>query len=444
METVLSYRPSHRHVGMISSITPRALVSGLDWSVSGSPLPMIDISATTKSFKKVKDDFTDANSVAASTDSFAGNSLVDAPRLIMSENTIITHSLDERQTPLLKSLTKFYNKVTLIPHHQIKEVTSEVKSLMEYIMPRAKKLGNASGLKVKAILYTGKLFDGTQVMDSHDVDVLILFDRFKTKLESLEEGYKMIPLRRYRFREGARPDQWRYGRSKQGLYLSPYQTNLTMYELIKRSVLMREDVSVNELCIEDGQAPITLVLNNTIRIHITPACEGDRPCYLTTRPYDYDSNPSSDMLWRCDYTAKERKIIQVIQHADRGVRHQAYLLLVTLVRCEPTLQALTTTQITNVMLHWCDDLVDKSPRWQRSHLEECFMELLAKLRDFLAHRYLPHFFCRDQNMLAYMPTHAIERVRTRVAYLCQDRNEITRIVKKRTKEWLNKTNIVEE
>ena len=52
----------------------------------------------------------------------------------------------------------------------------------------------------------------------------------------------MIPLRRYRQREGQKPDQWRYGRSQQGNYLSPIETSQNMYELVKRALLMKPEV----------------------------------------------------------------------------------------------------------------------------------------------------------------------------------------------------------
>ena len=99
------------------------------------------------------------------------------------------------------------------------------------------------------------------------------------------------------------------------------------------------------MVIADGAAPIRVSLPSGIRVHITPACDGDRACYLTARPFWYDRNPASDMVWRCDYTVKQRKILRVIEQADRGVRHQAYLLLMGFVRCEPTLQALTDDQV---------------------------------------------------------------------------------------------------
>ena len=103
-------------------------------------------------------------------------------------------------------------------------------------------------------------------------------------------------------------------------------------------------ILVHDFSATDGSAPIRVALPSGVRVHISPGSEYEKS-YLTTRPYHYDKQPDSDVLWRSDHTMKQRKLLRAIEQADRGIRHQAYLVMMAFARLEPTLHALTVDQV---------------------------------------------------------------------------------------------------
>ena len=104
---------------------------------------------------------------------------MDIPRRILSEKTTLPSSWTSSTRLLRDTLTLFHDELVVIPDTIVKETREEVVALMDYILPRAKKLGNASGLKVRGVIYTGRLFDNTQVIDATEVHVLLVFEKGK-------------------------------------------------------------------------------------------------------------------------------------------------------------------------------------------------------------------------------------------------------------------------
>lgn len=354
--------------------------------------------------------------------------LVDSPRRILAEQTMMAGF----PSPLSASLDYFYEELAELSEKRRFSAVSKTDTIVEYIMPRIKKLGNQLGMKITGHVNAGSTFDDTQVILPYDIDIFVLFERFKTKIDSLDPGYKSIPLRRYRPKVGSPPDQWRYGRSEEGRYLSSLTVAKNMYDLVERALKLHPQTQLEPFLVEDGKAQITVVLKKKFRINLIPATRVENEdMYLITRPYSYDQNPISDKAWRMSFIGREKNIMEKMDQADRGMRRKAFKVLKALVKVEPTLQGLTSYHVKTTLLHTFDSTVDRTPRWQRSSLETCFLNLLQEMHYHISMGNMPHFFVRSYNLLGNIPRRTLATVRTRVEYLLANHNELVRILRKR-------------
>lgn len=356
-------------------------------------------------------------------DIFADHRLVDSPRKIILERTQIVI-----ETPLSTHLDNFYNDIAKIPTRRKMAAMAKVKELIDYLNPRVYKLGNSTGLRTLKMELVGSTHDDTQIISANEIAVLYVFERHSCKVDSLQAAYKLMPLKR---QQANKQDPWRFGRSEDGTYLSSILVAQKTYEVIERALKLHPSAHLVPFTIEDGKAHITISLKKYL-INIIPATYVEREQYhLVARPYTYDENPQSDMMWRMHFWQKETTIINTINMADRGVRLKAFMILKALVKTEHTLHGLTSYQIKTVLLHSFDVDVDQTPRWQRDSVHECFVGLLKELGHFLSTKNLPHFFIRGHNLFSNMPDRLLKNLRARVAYMMSNQNDLIRVVKKR-------------
>ena len=358
----------------------------------------------------------------------AHTALVDSPRRIILEKTILG---SETLTSI--RLETFYESTVHIPPEAFTDAQDDVIELLEYIRPRIKKFGRKIGLRFSRFIPIGSVFDGTEVIGIRDIDVLMVIDKDKTGYNNITQGYKYIPLKRWRETDGGKPDPFRFGRSTDGSYLSSLAVARNVSELIERSLRMRVDARV-EPCSEPlDYTQVVVRYKEHFRVNIIPAIYHPADdTYLVTRGYVYDENVTSDCAWRISHVNKERTVTHLMDCADRGVRLKAYKLLKGLLQAEPTLNGIPTYHVKTVLLHTFDDSVDHMPRWQRTSLESCFFRLLHELRNFYAQRCLPNFFVRRQNLLEFMSPRLVARYESRLSFLIANQREFFRVLKKRS------------
>ncbi len=357
-------------------------------------------------------------------DVFAEHWLVESPRRVQFERT-----MDVQPTKLSTSLETFYEEIVQIPEKYLTAAQRKAEDFVNYLVPRVTKLGVYHGLKIIGRKFGGSTFDSTQVVLPHEVDVFILFDRLKCRVEDLDPGYQVMPLKRYRpekDRDG--PDQFRFGRSEDGLYLSSMFVAKVFYDVVTRALKMHSHAKVEEFVVGDGSPQIIVRLKKYV-FNIIPATKVD-DSYLVTRPYTYDENPSSDMFWRLSFVDRERKLLDFMDLADRGVRRKAFLTLKTLVKVEHTLQGLSSYHIKTVLLHTFDSAVDNTPRWQRDTFEMAFVGLMRELLARLRARRLPHFYLSSWNLFENVGPRRLSALEGRVAFLLESRAELMRVLRK--------------
>ena len=377
-------------------------------------------------------------------DPFENNWLVDTPRVILSEKTMMDFT-----SPLQKELEGFYEEVAYVPEEEYDNAVSATRSLVRYLTRKFNKLGDfknglseyKNGLKILPAVFAGSTFDKTQSMNITDVDILLCFELYdKAKVETLQPGYQIINLPRHKEKEGGGgpPDVCMFGRSEDGQYLSTRTVSWLFYSMIERLVAPRKDTILQPYTINEGKSHIIVTVNEKYNIHILPAAWDKRvEAHLVMRPYIYDDNPFSDMMWRYSYTQDEHLLFKTMASADRGCRLKVYQILKALIRVEHTLEGLTGYQVKTVLLHMFDADVDNTPRWQRGNMEACFMNVLRELKHYFVRRNLPHFFVKGQNLLENMPDRTWNNLKSRISFLVGNPRECVRILKKRSRLQFN-------
>ena len=360
-------------------------------------------------------------------DPFVNNWLVDTPRFILREKTVVGMG-----SVLQEELEAFYVDVVHVPEVEYDLAKASVKTMTQHLMKKLKKMELSGGLMITPKpIFVGSMYDSTQVMGMSDIDVLIGFSIHEAKIESIQPGYNIISLPVYKEKDGTIPDEYRFGRSDDGQYLSCRVIAWLFYELIQK-VLTNTDAILQPFTIEAGKAQITVLLDEKYYVNLIPAawCPS-LEAHMITRPYIYDENPWSDMMWRLSFAENERQVLQTMGMADRGSRVKVYKIIKSLIQVEHTLHGLTGYHIKTILLHTFDSDVDNTPRWQRGNLEHCFMSILKELQHCLCTKNLPHFFVRGQNLFENMPERMLTNLRNRVTYLVYNPRECIRIVRKR-------------
>lgn len=356
--------------------------------------------------------------------------IVALPRQVLPEDTWTSEA-----SPLGRSLEEFYEGVVRIDHKDRDFALVNIDRLLNTISAGLTKLARGLGLKLLGFVKTGSLFDDTCVVSPNDVDVLVMFRCGDVTSVTSGPGYAVIPLgNAQEAEEGKRKrDRWKFGRSGDGAYLSSQTVSQSLYDLLKRVLPDKSlDVQLKPLQVEDGKAQITVVYQN-LTVHLSPACsltrDRDETC-LVSRPYPFDVDPASDVLWRLHFPARESKILALIEKSDQGVRKKAFKILKAIVRQEEGLRGLASYHIKTVLLRSFDLDVDEVKPWQRTTTESAFVALLTDLRDCLDAERLPHFYEPRFNLFGNVPSRILTRWKKRVDVMVQDHSCIVRCLRR--------------
>ena len=140
---------------------------------------------------------------------FKENALVDSPRQIMSEKTSLGTDIP---SSLFKSLESFYDEVAITSVSDRAAAERTAKTLMSTLLSKCTKLGRGMGFRFTRAVYAGSTMDGTQVVDTTNVDVFLVFELpIKTvRVPTLEPGYRMIPLRKILTDDTKKYDPWQF------------------------------------------------------------------------------------------------------------------------------------------------------------------------------------------------------------------------------------------
>ena len=361
---------------------------------------------------------------------FKENDLVDSPRQILLEKTTLG---TDSPSPLFKSLESFYDEVAITSLSDRAAAERTARNLMSVLLPKCAKLGRGIGFRFTRAVLSGSTMDGTQVLDTKDVDVFLVFELpIKTvRVATLEPGYRMIPLRKFFNDDNRKYDPWQFGRSKDGLYLSPLIVNRNVYDLVVRALKYHQEAHLDPYTLKEGQAPIQITVDGHT-VHITPAVFlHSEDTFLVTRPYRFDEHVTSDMMWRMSFVAKERKLMNTMSKTDRGMRKKAFIALKALIGVEHTLTGLDSYQIKTALFHCFDKDIDCTPRWQRNIVDNLFLDLVREIYHCFRIKQLPNFFIKDHNLLGNMDKKLLHDCTQRLCFIVNNPKELIRILRKR-------------
>ena len=347
---------------------------------------------------------------------------------VLSDKTMIF-----TESSLSKHLKAYNEDVVQGSPSVISKQRIRIEKIIRYVFPRMKSLAADLGLHLLYPEFYGDAVENLAVTPADEFDVVFIFGVKKVKMTSVDPGYVVIPVER------AFPgelDEWRFGRSKNGLHLSPLKVSKTMHRLLKRVIVLPvtlPNVRLEPLLGDNGETRIQLIIGKSLKLNITPGIvPRHKKCpLLIARPYEYDRNPSSDISWRFLYASKEREILSSMDGADRGCRRKACRILIALFQNEATLFGLSPYHLKTVLLHNFDSAVDGSGTWQRNHLEVCVINLLTDMLQCIKAKRLNHFFVRDYNIFENVPDKVRRNLSGRLAYILDNENEFIRILKKR-------------
>ena len=364
-------------------------------------------------------------------DKYGDSKLVDSPRKIVYEKTTLAGI-----TPLSMELEEFYREICELQSSHVTRAREVAEEFMDFLYPRLAKMAGSYALRLRGFEVIGSAIEELQVLKTDEVDVLVLFDGKGCKFESVEPGYKVCPLRRFRPTKAVKRDPHRFGRSSDRTYLSCMRIAGGLHELIEKCLRSHPDAHLHPFMVSDGASQLTITTEKH-RINIIPATYlAQEQCYMVTRPYTYDDNPKSDMLWRICHASREKCLLQRVCSADRGVRRKAVLILKALIQIEHTLQGLLSYHIKTALMHSIDADIDHTPRWQRGSLEDNIWDLLRWITHCFAIRRLPNFFLYDCNLLTNIPERTVDRLRDRLIFLMSNPGELQRILRKRWRDRL--------
>jgi len=96
-----------------------------------------------------------------------------------------------------------------------------------------------------------------------------------------------------------------------------------------------------------GECTVVYEGVDPLRVNLIAACAvSSRPgdvTYVVARPYSYDLDPESDVLWRLSTVERESRILQQMDRSDRGARRKAYRVLKALVMGEFAMSKFTAS-----------------------------------------------------------------------------------------------------
>ncbi|XP_038073697.1 cyclic GMP-AMP synthase-like [Patiria miniata] len=155
---------------------------------------------------------------------------------------------------------------------------------------------------------------------------------------------------------------------------------------------------------------------------------GDRRLFVA-KDFNLATDPCCDLLWTIVTYENERTLLSKVNKADDGCRLRALKILKALRCKDETLAQLTTYQMKHALLHLCDEQVDQT-HWQRRKLEQCFVEILRKLAEFVAQKELPHFFVEKVNLMEGIPERTLAKLESRFKVLSRREKELGRLLNK--------------
>ncbi|XP_013389355.1 uncharacterized protein LOC106158061 [Lingula anatina] len=343
-------------------------------------------------------------------------------------------------TPLTDHLESYYHNVAVIPEGKLVTLRKRAQKVIDTLLPRMRT--NKFDIKfAKSVIYGGSVFDGTQVISAKEVDVFLPFDEGKCTTDLMEPGYMRVIIPRTPKNPPNAPDKYRYGRNEHDRkHLSPIRVDKSVYKVIEHALKYPIEIpNITLIPFEDepqGKARVALMVKSTIKLNIIPTIvlkgnNANPPFdYLVTRTYWYDEYPGSELLWRYCHHEKEQRVMKTMELADRGTRIKAFKIIKAMFRREKTLHGLSSYHFKAVLFNSFDCDVDTSPRWQRDHLETCFLIMLTDLLQSISTRNLQDFFLEGFNLLANAPTREFTTLKNRLAMIVNNESELIRILRK--------------
>ena len=352
--------------------------------------------------------------------------------------TIFSHKADNEanQDDLQNALEAFYYEIAEIPRDRIKAVQRSVNRMLELVMPRLRR--NRFAFRYAAPILSDPLFENLKTISVDTVEMIIPMIIARTLWEPhpTVAGYVRLPLPEVKKDTLLTENPWRHFKSKDSLYLSPLQTTIVTWALVRDTLVLPWPVKGYEMLpLKLKHEGCVLLLkdteiNLTVKIIIGLKFDEKEPCNLYTKPFEDDFDTRSDEYWRLTFIENELKILKVIEPADRFRRAQAVKTLCALTRLDPIYRALNDFQILTVMFNITDEELHEKA-WHKKSLKECFYLLLNKLLYFLKEGNLPHFYINNMNLFRNMSLKDKKLLIGRVSFMSLNEKEVIRVCRRR-------------
>jgi hypothetical protein len=334
------------------------------------------------------------------------------------------------------ALEKFYYDIAEIPKDRVKSAQRSVNRMLELVMPRLRR--NRFAFRYGTPILSDPFFENLKTISVNTIEIIVPMITARTFWEAHPTipGYIRLPLPEVKKDMLLAENPWRHFKSKDSKYLSPLQTTIVTWALLRDAIILPWPVKGYEMlplrlktdgCIlflKDKEIDLT------VKVIVGLKFDEKDPCNLYTKPFEDDFDYRSDEYWRLTYIENEIKILKAIEPADRFRRAQAVKTLCALTKLDPIFTALNDYQILTVMFNITDEeLHDKA--WHKKPVKDCFYLLLNKLLFFLKEGNLPHFYINNMNLFRNMSIKDKKLLIGRVSFMSVNEKEVIRVCKRR-------------
>ncbi|XP_022100905.1 cyclic GMP-AMP synthase-like [Acanthaster planci] len=363
------------------------------------------------------------------------------------ETPAVSQQLDglKGNTTIRDALDDFYTREVAIPE----TLSALRKEKLDQILPGliARIQRNNSRVRCLEPIYVGSIAEELNIRKDSDLNIILPLSVVGTitpiPADHKPGMYELKLPRLFNIKE-INEDRWTGWRGERDC-LSPVLANLMFRKFIAKWRDVRQHTgTVVEPGTDAGKtSPVRIVIafsdkpvsenNDILSIEIIPGIaigkksSGYRKLFVAK---DFTlRNSCQDLLWTAVTYENERVLLYKVNKADDGCRLRVLKILKALRRKDEALAQLTTYQMKHALLHLCDEQVDQT-QWQKRKLEQCFIEILGKLVEFVAKRELPHFFLDKLNLLDNIPEKTLAKIESRLKVLSKREKELGRLLQK--------------
>jgi len=259
-----------------------------------------------------------------------------------------------------------------------------------------------STLPILRLEYTGSVYERLKTEAADEVDVMVVLQT--TKSEVVLEGCGVPGYARLEARSDSKFRTRDYV-SAEGYINAERLRNGWFYSLVVQAVNNFRASNVNMVVRAHGPAvQLDIVRKGTnqklLSADLVPCFQvGPDMSYHVAKPYTGRRQVSNrDLLWRQSFSLKEKGILEYMDRADHGCRHELLRIVKTIVKRNPTyFGSLESYHLKTAFMHY---MKREAQGWSSGNaLEKHFLGFLRALQSYLEMNNLPHYWLPGVNLL---------------------------------------------